>query len=89
MRKQTKYFINGVILVILALLSITIVPLIVEKLGFYAIEKYIYAEIEFFLLIASASFWLFCPFYYRAQLLSILFALIYYFVFSKLYRILF
>ena len=70
---QTKYFINGVILLSLACFSVTLLPLIIKTTPISAIIKnYIYYEIEFFLLSASAIFYLFSPKYYKYQILSIL-----------------
>lgn len=78
---QTKYFINGVILLFLGLFCITFVPL----KTIVSVEKYLYLQIEFFLLCASAIYYLFSPKYYKQQILSILIGILYYLLFVKLF----
>lgn len=81
MRKQTQYFINGIILLILGLLVITITPLIIENYRPISLEKYMYSEIEFFMLMACGVYYLFSPKYYKYQIISIALGMTYYFVF--------
>ena len=78
---QGKYFINGVMLICLALLSVTIIPMC-AKLNF---EKYIYVQAEFFFLCCASIFYLFSPKFYKYQITSIVIALFLYFLFVKLY----
>ncbi len=84
---QTKYFINGLILLALALFSITFLPMILKGKYNIIFENYIYVEFEFFLLVASSVFYLFSPKYYKFQIYSVLFGIIYYSFFVKLYTI--
>lgn len=77
---QTKYFINGIILLFLGLLCATFVPL-----NALSVEKYIYLQVEFFLLCASAIYYLFSPKYYPQQILSIFIGILYYFLFVKIF----
>lgn len=84
---QTQYFINGVILIVIGLLCVTIFPQIVrEKISFFAVANYTYYQAEFFTLCAAAIFFLFSPKYYKEQILTILLGLIYYILFVKLYN---
>lgn len=86
MNKQKQYYINGIILIILALISVTLAPHIADKLKL-TIDKSSYAEFEFFLLTAAALFYLFSPKYFKGQILSILLAFLYYWMFLRLYPI--
>ena len=83
---QTKYFINGLILLALALYSITYLPIILKEKCGLIFENYIYVEFEFFLLTAAAIFYLISPKYYQYQIYSVLFGIIYYSFFVKLYN---
>lgn len=76
---QTQYFINGIILIIIALLSVTILP----KSNLLSIPKYAYYQIEFFVLCAASIYFLFSPKYYKGQILTILLGIIYYILFVK------
>ena len=84
MKKQKQYFINGLILIIVALMAVTIVPYCTDRFRLF-IEKNVLCEFEFFTLCASALFYLFSPKYYKGQIISILSAYLYYFAFVKLY----
>jgi len=85
MKKQTQYFINGLILLILAMLTITIAPIIIKKYLHQTLENYIYSEIEFFLLTACSIFYLFSPKFYKKQINTIFFSIIYYILFIKIF----
>ena len=85
MKRQTQYYINGLILLMLGLFSITIVPVVVKSYVPIRVENYLYVEFEFFFLTAAALFFLFAPKYYKNQLISILTALLYFILFSKIY----
>ena len=87
MRKQKQYFINGLILVIIALFSITIAPYLADSFKM-VVEKHSFAEFEFFTLTAASLFYIFSPKYYKFQIISVLCAFIYYFAFLKIYKIL-
>ena len=76
---QTQHFINGVILLFLGVLSVTFFPMFV-KLGW---EKYVYLQIEFFFLACASVFFLFSPKYYKQQIMSVIFAILFYFMFVK------
>ena len=82
---QTKYFINGVILIILALFCVTFLPFLIKNKANLMISSYIYFEIEFFLLSAASIFFLFSPKYYQNQILVILLGILYYILFAKYY----
>ena len=84
---QIKYFINGLILLALALYSITFLPIVLKERFGLVFENYIYVELEFFLLVAASIFYLFSPKYYQYQIYSILFGIIYYSFFVKLYSL--
>lgn len=80
---QTKYFINGVILVILALFCVTFLPFILKNKT--VIPSYIFYQAEFFLLSAASIFFLFSPKHYKGQVLTILLGILYYILFAKYY----
>ena len=84
MKKQKQYYINGLILIVIALITITVVPLIADKykIGF---EKSSFSEFEFFILTAAALFYLFSPKYYKWQFISIVCGILYYLIFLKIY----
>ncbi len=84
MNKQKQYFINGLILLVIAILTVTIVPYLADKWKM-AFEKSSFSEFEFFLLTASTLFYLFSPKYYKNQVISIIFAFIFYFTFVKIF----
>ncbi len=86
MKKQKQYFINGLILIVIALIVITLVPLYADRFGMN-IEKYSYSEFEFFVLCAASLFYLFSPKYYKGQVLSIIFAILYDLSFLKFYSL--
>ena len=87
MKKQKQYFINGLILIAIAMITITIVTYCADKFGL-TIEKASYSEFEFFCLCAGFLFYLFSPKYFKNQVLSILIAYLYYFGFVKIYPLL-
>lgn len=78
---QAKHFINGAILLFLGVLSVTFFPMF-TKLGW---ERYVYLQIEFFLLTCASIFYLFSPKYYKQQIISVLFAVLFYLLFVKFY----
>ena len=82
---QTKYFINGVILIGLALFCVTYLPFILKSKMSVVVSNYIYYQVEFFALCAASIFFLFSPKYYKEQILVILFGILYYSLFVKLY----
>lgn len=82
---QTKYFINGVILIVLALFCVTFLPFILKSKMSVVVSNYIYYQVEFFALCAASIFFLFSPKYYKEQILVILFGILYYSLFVKLY----
>jgi len=83
---QTKLFINGFFLIVIALLIVTILPPIVRaKTGMFSVANYIYYQVEFFVLAAASVFYLFSPKYYKEQVLSILLGILYYILFVKFY----
>ena len=84
MNKKKQYFINGLILIIIALLAVTVVPYCADKYR-VVIEKTSYSEFEFFVLCAASLFYLFSPKYYKLQVLSIIFAILCYFLFVKIF----
>ncbi len=84
MNKQKQYFINGLILIVIAILAVTIIPYCFDKLKI-AVEKDIFTDFEFFALIAGALFYLFSPKYYKMQILSVICAVIFYCLFAKFF----
>ena len=86
MNKQKQYFINGIILIIMAIVAISFMPYLADKFKL-PFEKSCFPEFEFFALTGASLFYLFSPKYYKAQILSILCAILYYFIFLKIYPI--
>lgn len=84
-KHQTKYFINGVILVVFALYCITFLPFFIRSKIGLTVPSYVYYQVEFFLLSAAAIFFLFSPKYYKNQILVILLGVLYYILFAKYY----
>ena len=89
MKKQTKYFIIGLLFLISAMFSITLFPIFIKLFTKFSIQKYIFIQIEFFLLVASSIFYLFSPKYYKYQLLTILLAIISYKCFAMNYNLIY
>ncbi len=81
MNRQTKYFINGAILIILALFCVTFLPFLIKIKTSFIIQNYIYFQIEFFMLALSGIFFLFSPKYYKEQILVVLLGVLYYILF--------
>lgn len=79
LNNQIKYLINGIILLILGVFSVTFLPLLIK----FHIERYVYLQIEFFFLCCASIFYLFSPKYYKIQILTILWAVLYYLLFVK------
>lgn len=90
MKKQTKYFITGVFLLTGALFCITLLPMFIKicKINL-PIQRYMYAQVEFFILVACSIFYLFSPKYYKYQVLSVLTGILYYIIFAKIYSFIF
>ena len=80
---QTKYFINGIVLIVMALLTVTVLPPIIKAKTGFIIQNYIYDQIEFFALMAGAIYFLFSPKYYKEQILITLLGMLYYILFVK------
>lgn len=80
---QIKYFINGIILIFLGLYSVTYLPGVIKLHSSIIIANYVFYQIEFFLLVAGAIFFLFSPRYYKWQMVIIVFAIFYYCLFSQ------
>lgn len=86
MKRQTRYFITGLILLIIACCCITLIPAIIKTFfKSIVIYNYIFRQVEFLLLVLCAILFLFCPKYYKFQMLSIGFCFLFYFAFVKLY----
>ena len=84
---QTQYFINGLILLFLGVLSITILPVIITKLKItIPYGNLFYRNLELFLLCACSVFYLFSPKFYKQQVISILFAMMFFNLFVKFYN---
>lgn len=82
---QEKYFINGVILLVIAMLCVTYLPPLIKAKTSFVVQNYIYYQIEFFALCACAIYYLFSPKYYKEQIFTILCAVLYYILFVKYY----
>ncbi|MBR1616561.1 hypothetical protein IJ670_00265 [bacterium] len=89
LNKQTQYFINGIIMLVIGISSVTILPVLFQKLRLVSVDNFIWVEIEFFTMSASVLFYLFSPKYYKAQLLSIICAISYYIIFASNYSLIF
>ena len=85
LKHQEKYFINGIVLVILAVLGVTFLPILIKEKTIFEVPNYIYFHIEFFALCASAIFFLFSPKYYKEQILIIFLGIIYYCFFARMF----
>jgi len=83
MNKQKQFFINGLILIMIATFATTVIPFLIDKLKIVS-EKGFFTEFAFFTLAASAIFYIFSPKYYKEQVLSVIFAIIFYLLFIKI-----
>ena len=84
LKQQTQYFINGAILIVIALLCVTILPVIVKAK--FNIPNYAFYQIEFFILCVASIFFLFSPKYYKEQIITVLIGAIYYILFCKVFN---
>lgn len=82
---QAKYFINGIVLIIVGLFCVTFAPSIVKSSTGHIIQNYIYYQIEFFTFCAASIFYLFSPKFFKGQILTILLGILYYILFMKFY----
>ena len=82
-KHQMKYFINGIILLVLGFFSVTFLPIIIKYKSSFILPNYIYYEIEFFFLSAGAAFFLFAPKYYKEQTLIIILLICSYVLFAR------
>ncbi len=89
MKKQTAFFIIGIIFLFLAIFCITLLPYILKKYTLIKVQEYMFSEMEFLLLLLSAFCYTFSLKYYKAQILSILIALFCFLMFCKINQILF
>lgn len=75
---QAKYFIIGVVLTILGLISCTLLPLFMKSKTSFDDVNYVYFVIEFFMFNAASVFFLFCPKYFKGQIITVLAGVLYY-----------
>jgi len=88
LEKQKQYFINGIFLVALGLLSVTIAPLIIKQAkGFASVENYVFYEFEFIFFLAAALYFVFSPKYYKGQIVCAFIGILYYILFTAIYKI--
>ncbi len=80
--KEKKFFILGIICLIFALFTITILPCILKKQGLFYPDNY-YIWLEFMFLVLTSIFYHISPKYYDIQMFSILTAMLYYIFFAK------
>ena len=83
---QKKYFIKGTIMLIGAIFSITVLPVLAHKYFKYMQDTKIFSEIEFFMLIMCGIFYVFCPRYYKHQWLAIFLGYGLYFLYINFYN---
>lgn len=89
MKRQTIFFILGIIFLFAAILCITILPAVLKNLGYANnIKDYILTEFEFLFMAFCFIFYLFSTEYFKQQILTILAALFFYIVFVRIYPIL-
>ena len=80
MKNQTKYFITGAILEVMAVFIVTVLPFILKLKFDFCSEDYKFACVyaEFLILCTAGVFYLFSPKYYINQLqLTVILILIY------------
>lgn len=83
---KRKNFIIGTIFLFIALFSITIFPLILKSYH-KSFSNNSYILIEFILLAISTFFYCFSYKYYKYQIISILYAILFYFIFAQFYAV--
>ena len=81
------YFFIGTIFLFVALFCITGFPLIIKHL-YKPLDNNFYRVLEFLLLAASCFFYVFSHRYYKYQIISILYAILFYFAFVQFYELL-
>ncbi len=81
---KRKYFIIGTILLFIALFCITALPFIIKKI-YKPLPNNFYSVLEFLFLCGSSLFYCFSHKYYKYQIISILYAILIYFIFVRLY----
>ncbi len=84
MDTKRKAYNLGLLFLILALLSITVLPIITKKIAGLSLNENLFSQIEFFLLFWCACLYAYSSKYYKYQLLSIFVAILIYFMFSNL-----
>ncbi len=89
MKRQTKYFLIGSILLIGAMFCITFLPALIKFKTSFHIKEYIFVQVEFFLMLTASIFYLFSPKFYLEQIKIIIIAIFYYLCFVKFYPLIF
>lgn len=89
MKHQTKLYVSGTLFLIFAMFIITFAPPLFKIFKITSVEQHSFIQIEFFFLFMCAGFYCLSLKYYRRQILNIIFSFLYYFLFVKLYPILF
>lgn len=85
---QMKYFLLGALTFYCAVFAITFLPYILKRFTLFAVENYIFLQVEFVLLMISGVYFLFCSKYYRFQWAVIMSGFGMYFLFKEFYGLL-
>ncbi len=83
MKREKIFFSSGVVFLILALFSVTFLPLILKHLGIYFLD-YVFIRLEFVLLLICSILYHFSPKYYDLEIFSVLVGILYYIFFIKI-----
>lgn len=88
MKNQIKYFYIGLFFLVLAMLDITIAPLVLKRIldGVY-IPNNFYMNSQIVFLALSSFFYFLTPRYYKKIMLTIVLALLYYILFTRIYSL--
>lgn len=84
MKRQLRYFLLGSFFLFLGVLFVTLFPVILKEF-YIKINPLFLSQIELFLLLSAAVLFLFCPKYYKWQILAVLYAIAYYLIFIKVW----
>jgi len=84
MKRQLKYFLLGAFFLFGAMLTITLLPVVLKEF-YIKINPLFLSQIELFLLLSAAVLFLFSPKYYKWQILCVLYAILYYLLFLRIW----
>ena len=86
MSTEEKAFITGIVFLAAAMLSVTVVPIVLQKYASCYFSHYTYAQIEFYLLFMCAGLYACSSKFYQLQIYSIFGALIFYIMFVRAFH---